>query len=95
MATKKSPEPVIIKPRKALGVRAQLQEGVVPAAPKAADINAHAIDDEQVTVIVPKPFPFTLDDHRIVSINAGVQEMPRAWARHWFVKAQGVTIYSK
>ena len=94
MATKKSPTPVI-KPRRALGVRAQLPEELVPSGPVAASANAVLTKGDLVTVVVPTPFPFTMQDHRIIQINAGVQEMPREIAEHWFVKSRGVTIYTK
>lgn len=48
---------------------------------------------EMVTVTVPKAYSLNLDLFRKIEIKAGVQEMERAWAEHWWSKANGVTIY--
>ena len=48
-----------------------------------------------VTVVVPKNFRFTGEDHVVIDISAGVQEMTPEMANHWWCKANGVTIYTK
>ena len=53
-----------------------------------------ALDDSPlVTVEVPKPYKMTLDDHRVVHVNAGVQDMKKYLADHWYSKANGVKTY--
>lgn len=49
-------------------------------------------DGDDVTVVVPKAFTFTTDDHKQVKYGIGIQDMPRAHAEHWFSKAHGVEI---
>ena len=60
------------------------------------NINLKAVPDEgeKVTVVVPKSFVLTLDDHTPVQYHAGVQEMSVDHASHWFARAQGVKVYS-
>ncbi len=53
---------------------------------------AHSHDDDFVTVLIPKDFKFTTDDGKMVEYKAGIDEMPRSHAGHWFSKAQGVEI---
>jgi hypothetical protein len=48
---------------------------------------------EMVTVTVPKEFKLQLDHFRQVIYKAGIQEMERLHAEHWWAKANGVTIY--
>jgi hypothetical protein len=50
-------------------------------------------DDDLVTVVVPRAFTLTRDDHTPVAFPAGIQEMPRAYAAHWYAQACGVVIY--
>ncbi len=47
-----------------------------------------------VTVFVPKAFVLNLDHFRKVSIPAGVQEMEKLWADHWWSKANKVEVYN-
>lgn len=46
-----------------------------------------------VTVVVPKQFKLTLDNHEVIAYRDGTYEMPRSHANHWYAKASGVTIY--
>jgi hypothetical protein len=49
--------------------------------------------DERVTVVIPKPFTFTLTHHHKFDIQQGIREIPRVLAEHpWFVN-NGVTTY--
>lgn len=50
-------------------------------------------DTSIVTVMCPKAFRLTLNDHRIVQFVAGPQQAPRFLAEHWFAKANGATVY--
>jgi hypothetical protein len=52
-----------------------------------------AQEDELVTVVVPKAFMLTLDDHTPIAYAAGTQEMPVSHAAHWFARAHGVKVY--
>lgn len=93
---KNTPTVIPPRPRRAI-VNTPTQ---LPALPlqemSAANARVAAVDLEDVVdVYVPKAFPFTLDNHQIVEINVGMQPMPRAWADHWFVKAQGVVLYDR
>lgn len=51
-------------------------------------------DGEKVTVVVPKAYQLTLDDHSPVRYEMGTQEMPVNHAAHWFSRAMGVKVYS-
>lgn len=78
-STEKASEPVVI--------------GMDLAAPETdRTISGEVI--EMVTVTAPKDFKLVLDHFREVQIKAGIQEMERAWAEHWWSKANGVTIYT-
>lgn len=48
---------------------------------------------ELVTVTVPKMFKLRKVDHSEITVAAGVQEMPRWMAEHWWSAANGVEIY--
>lgn len=50
--------------------------------------------EEWVTAIVPTRFTLTLDSHKPVEYEAGVQEMPLSHASHWFARARGVKVYT-
>lgn len=97
MATSKSPTVVPARPRRAIVAAPVTNAQPLPVA-EAQAASAAAVDvlqGEKVDVYVPKPFKFTLDDHRILDVNIGVQPMPKAIAEHWFVKAQGVVVYDR
>lgn len=95
MATKKDTVPPA-RARRALVHSPQSLSSLPLAEARQADQRVAATDlDDTVDVYVPKAFPFTLDNHQIVQIEIGVQPMPRAWAEHWFVKAQGVITYKR
>lgn len=67
--------------------------GVAVAEPKdeIRAVVGEVID--MVTVTVPKAFNLRLDHFREFKFKAGVQEMERVVAEHWYSKANGVTIY--
>ena len=92
-------------PRRAL-TRAQTSTSPAPdpaalveSAPPAQQQALQALSskptssEEMVTVVIPKDFTLTLDDQTLHPYPAGVQEMPRSHASHWFSKAQGVVEY--
>lgn len=60
---------------------------------KVEAVVAEAVDT--VTVTVPKAFKLMLDHFHVKEFKAGVQEMERAHAEHWYSKANGVVIYTK
>lgn len=71
-----------------------------PAAPAVQEIapvaqvekvSAEVVD--MVTVTVPKPFILRVDNFTEKKYAAGVQEMERSHAEHWYAKAYGVVIY--
>ena len=61
-----------------------------PAAP-VADVAAELVDT--VTVTVPRAFKLMLDHFHTKDFKAGIQEMERSHAEHWYAKASGVEIY--
>lgn len=64
-------------------------------APEAAAPAADTTAEETVTVTVPKAFRLRLDPQTELQFKAGIQEMTRANAEHWYSKANGVVIYTK
>lgn len=48
---------------------------------------------DPVTVTVPKRFKLRLDNHTVIDIHPGVQNVERMVADHWFSKANGVTVF--
>ena len=70
-------------------------EAAKPDAPaleaKTVEVASELVDT--VTVTVPKAFNLRLDNHRVIAFPAGVQEMERQHAEHWYSKAWGVVIY--
>jgi len=52
---------------------------------------AAADGEELVTVSVPRAFTVTLADKREVAVPAGMQELPKSIAEHWYSAANGVT----
>lgn len=84
-------------------------EGASPTPPEETNPPATAGDEtgplpgesvvvgaDTVTVLVPHDYRLTIDyASGVHEIRAGVQEMPLAWAEHWFSVANGVTIYRK
>ena len=55
-----------------------------PATEEASDI---------ITVTVPKPFQLRLDNDALIKFEAGIQEMERRFAEHWYALAHGVEAY--
>ena len=53
-------------------------------------VRAEPSADEMVTVYVPKAFKLCDDEGRIEDIGPGKQQMSKARAEHWYVKANGV-----
>ena len=50
--------------------------------------------EENVIVTVPKNFQLYVDHSTVKHFKAGVQQMDRNLAEHWWSKANGVKIYS-
>ena len=48
---------------------------------------------DTVTVTVPKAFKLRVDNFRELEIKAGIQEMERQHADHWYSVANGVQVY--
>lgn len=48
-----------------------------------------------VVVVVPKKYNLRLDNDRVITYHAGVQDMDRAHAEHWYSKANGVKIHGE
>jgi len=63
-----------------------------PPAEPAVKVAAEAVD--MVTVTVPRAFKLMLDYSHTKEFKAGIQEMERPHAEHWYSKACGVEIYS-
>lgn len=51
------------------------------------------VDEDTVTVVSPRAFILTRDDHTPVQVPAGVSEMRVSDADHWYAQAQGVQKY--
>jgi len=62
-------------------------------ASQAGEVKQPTESGDKVTVLIPKDFTLTLEDHREVKYKAGVDEMPVEHADHWYSKAMGVEIY--
>lgn len=74
-------------------VVAQTPPSELPGGAKIPDHNAPIPQDDLVTVTAPKAFTLTLDTHQKVQYGAGIQEMPREHADHWWAIANGVQQY--
>lgn len=48
---------------------------------------------DMVTVVSPRKFILRLDNHRVIEVREGAQEMERAHAAHWYAVANGVKLY--
>lgn len=46
--------------------------------------------EDLVSVTVPQRFNLTLDHGVVVEYAAGIQDMPKSHAEHWYAKANGV-----
>lgn len=64
-------------------------------ASQAGEVRQPTQSGEKVTVMIPKAFTLTLEDHTQVKYGAGTDEMPIEHAEHWYSKAMGVEIYRK
>jgi len=63
------------------------------AGPEAeSEVATEAV--KMVTVTAPRGFNLRLDDHTVLAVKAGVQEMPEHLATHWYAVANGVTVYN-
>jgi hypothetical protein len=59
-----------------------------------ADPEVATEEVKTVTVTAPRGFQLRLDDHTVLTVKPGVQEMPEHLATHWYAVANGVTIYN-
>ncbi len=64
---------------------------VAKAEDKVREVSGEVV--EMVTVTVPHDYNLRLDHFREFKFKAGVQEMEREVAEHWYSKANGVTVY--
>lgn len=62
-------------------------------ASQAGEVKQPTQSGEKVTVLIPKAFILTLEDHTQVKYGAGVDEMPLEHSEHWYSKAMGVEVY--
>lgn len=79
---------------------ARRQINVPPPAPTTQALIAGQKPGDQeptesgvkLTVLIPKNFTLTLDNHTSISYKAGTDEIPEEHARHWWAVAQGVKV---
>jgi hypothetical protein len=66
-----------------------------PVQPAPALVETPVVGElvDMVTATVPKAFTLRLDHFREINFKAGVQEMERSHAEHWYSKANGVMVY--
>lgn len=65
------------------------------AIPNITLVGDETVDlGELVTVIVPKAFVLTRDDHSEVHFKQGTSEHHLADVEHWYAQANGVTVYA-
>jgi len=74
--------------------RRQIEPGALIANNQSARALEAAEAAELVTVLIPKDFRLTLDNHSPVEYKAGIDEMPVEHLNHWYVRAQGVEAYN-
>ena len=96
-----TPAEVVTPPASAESVvtPAAVQANSIPA-PVALELVAEPVAEvvatpATVTVTVPKAFKLRMTHHAEVEFRAGVCEMTREQAEHWYSKANGVVIYVK
>ena len=70
-------------------------EATTPIPKTERELQFAALEQDLVTVLVPKPFTLTRDGHQPIKYPAGMQEMPRMDADHWWSKVNGVEVYVK
>ena len=68
-------------------------EGVESVSTEVKEAAAEVKD--MVTVVVPKDFKLMVDHNTTHLFKAGVQEMERWIAEHWYAVANGVKVYVK
>lgn len=61
-----------------------------PPAPDDGDLKPRTKKEDKASYKVPRAFNLTLDDSSVVRIEAGVQDLPKAYGEHWYAKANGV-----
>ena len=65
------------------------ESNVVPKPDAQAQMEA-LLEEEELLVDVPRGYKYTMNDHRVIDILPGVQNMPRSIAEHWYSQAMGV-----
>jgi hypothetical protein len=75
------------------GTRRRIINESALIASQAGEVRQPTESGERVTVMIPKNFSLTLEDHSQVHYKAGVDEMPVEHAEHWYTKAMGVEIH--
>ena len=65
---------------------------VEATAEQEAEVKVEATAKKMVTAIVPKNYRLMLDNHSVIEIKAGTQEMEESIAKHWYSIANGVKI---
>jgi hypothetical protein len=66
------------------------QIGKIVAGPMLTPAQAAKPGETLVDCVVPKKFILTMDDHRRVQFEAGIERVPQSLVDHWYVKANKV-----
>jgi hypothetical protein len=66
-----------------------------PLSPVAALADERWKGEAVVKVMVPRTLTLTLDDHSQVQIPQGLNDLPESLANHWYLSANGATVYSR
>ena len=86
--TKTSPQAQA--PQEARTRRAIIEPSAIIAGATGA---SEPVNEERVTVLIPKSFTLTLSDHKPIPYEAGIAEMPLSHLDHWYSKGMGVEAY--
>lgn len=81
------------KTRKAILPNAMKRPAVLPAPADKPDLDKQLEGEPKITVFAPKAFTFTRDDRVEMHIRAGMQDLPKSVAEHWFVVGMGVSAH--
>lgn len=86
-----APSPEAAAPAADATVVATVESAVTKVEEASAAVATEVLD--MVTVTVPRAFKLALDHFHVKDFKAGVQQMERSHAEHWFAKNNGVEIY--
>ena len=88
-----TPDPTLTPPGSDSAVNTPPVVAEVTEVAKANEVADELVDT--VTVTVPRAFQLRGNDGNITQYPAGVQEMEREHAKHWYSVACGVTVYER